>query len=72
MVDQAIDLMAEKTGLTAVNQRQQWLSQYPTQRFTQPEEVAELALFLCSERAVNITGASFVIDGGLMALLPER
>ena len=49
-----------------------WRSQYPTQRFTSPQEIAELALFLCSERATNITGANFVIDGGLTALLPER
>ena len=53
-------------------QWQVWRSQYPTQRFTSPQEIAELALFLCSERATNITGANFVIDGGLTALLPER
>ena len=40
--------------------------------FTSPQEIAELALFLCSERATNITGANFVIDGGLTSLLPER
>ena len=44
----------------------------PNPTFTSPQEIAELALFLCSERATNITGANFVIDGGLTALLPER
>ena len=40
--------------------------QMVTGRFTRPEEVADLALFLASDRAANITGADFVIDGGLI------
>ncbi|MFE2923939.1 oxidoreductase [Streptomyces goshikiensis] len=35
-----------------------------TGRFTEPQEVADLALFLASPRAANITGAEFLIDGG--------
>jgi len=37
-----------------------------TGRFTQPEEVADLVLLLASDRAANVTGADFVIDGGLV------
>jgi NAD(P)-dependent dehydrogenase (short-subunit alcohol dehydrogenase family) len=59
-------------GRTKDEQWQFWLTQYPSERFTQPQEVAELVLFLCSDRATNITGANYVIDGGLTALLPER
>jgi NAD(P)-dependent dehydrogenase (short-subunit alcohol dehydrogenase family) len=40
-----------------------------TGRFTTPEEVADLILFLASERAANITGADFGIDGGLITTL---
>lgn len=40
-----------------------------TGRFTRPEEVADLALLLASERAGNTTGADFVIDGGLVTTL---
>jgi NAD(P)-dependent dehydrogenase (short-subunit alcohol dehydrogenase family) len=40
-----------------------------TQRFTTPEEVADLVVFLCGERAGNVTGADFVIDGGLVQTL---
>jgi NAD(P)-dependent dehydrogenase (short-subunit alcohol dehydrogenase family) len=40
-----------------------------TGRFTTPEEVADLILFLASERAANITGSDFAIDGGLVQTL---
>lgn len=40
-----------------------------TGRFTQPEEVADLVLLLASDRAGNVTGADFVIDGGLITTL---
>jgi NAD(P)-dependent dehydrogenase (short-subunit alcohol dehydrogenase family) len=36
-----------------------------TGRFTRPQEVADLVLLLASDRAGNVTGANFVIDGGL-------
>jgi NAD(P)-dependent dehydrogenase (short-subunit alcohol dehydrogenase family) len=40
-----------------------------TGRFTTPEEVADLVVFLCGDRAGNVTGADFVIDGGLIQTL---
>jgi NAD(P)-dependent dehydrogenase (short-subunit alcohol dehydrogenase family) len=40
-----------------------------TGRFTRPEEVADLVLLLASDRAGNVTGADFVIDGGMIATL---
>ncbi len=40
-----------------------------TGRFTRPEEVADLVLLLASDRAGNVTGADFVIDGGLVSTL---
>jgi NAD(P)-dependent dehydrogenase (short-subunit alcohol dehydrogenase family) len=41
-------------------------AQSVTGRFTQPQEIADLVVFLAGERAANITGADFVIDGGLI------
>jgi NAD(P)-dependent dehydrogenase (short-subunit alcohol dehydrogenase family) len=38
-----------------------------TGRFTTPAEVADLALFLASDRAANITGSDIRIDGGYLA-----
>jgi hypothetical protein len=34
-----------------------------------PAEVADLVLLLASDRASNVTGADFVIDGGLVTTL---
>jgi NAD(P)-dependent dehydrogenase (short-subunit alcohol dehydrogenase family) len=44
-------------------------SQMITGRFTRPAEVADMVLFLASDRADNITGADYVIDGGLLTTL---
>ena len=40
-----------------------------TGRFTRPEEVANLVLLLASDRVANVTGADFVIDGGMIPTL---
>lgn len=40
---------------------------YPLQRVGQPEDVARAALFLASDDAAWITGATLNVDGGLMA-----
>ena len=50
--------------------RDRWLDQYPLGRFGTPDEVADTALFLASERAGFITGDNIVVDGGLTAGLP--
>jgi NAD(P)-dependent dehydrogenase (short-subunit alcohol dehydrogenase family) len=39
---------------------------FATGRFTTPEEVATLVVLLASERTGNVTGANYVIDGGLI------
>ena len=40
----------------------------PIGRMGQPVEVAELALFLCSDAAAFITGSNYAIDGGFVSL----
>ena len=43
------------------------LAAQPTKRFVTPEEVASLALYLCSEGAGSITGTNLSMDGGWTA-----
>jgi 2-keto-3-deoxy-L-fuconate dehydrogenase len=40
----------------------------PIGRMAEPEEVASLALFLCSDEASFITGVDYSLDGGFMNL----
>ena len=47
----------------------QKLSEYqPMGRMGNPTEVAQLAVYLCSDEACFITGHAYPIDGGVMAL----
>ena len=39
----------------------------PIRRAGQPEDIANMALFLASDESAWITGASMVVDGGFMA-----
>lgn len=41
------------------------LEKLPTRRFGTPEEVANAVVFLCSEKASFINGATISVDGGL-------
>ncbi len=43
------------------------LAAQPTKQFVQPDEVAAIAVFLCSDAARQITGANISVDGGWTA-----
>jgi len=47
--------------------RQVMLAPQPTRQFVQPEEIAELTAYLCSDWARSITGTTISIDGGWTA-----
>ncbi len=48
--------------------RQRMIDATPLSRIGRPEDIAELALFLLSERSSFITGQTFVADGGRVTL----
>jgi len=61
--------VAQATGVDVDTAREQVIASiggFATGKFTTPEDVADLVLFLASDRAGNITGANYVIDGGLV------
>ena len=63
------ETVAKATGVDAETARQTIIAGiggFATGRFTTPEEVAALITFLASDRAGNITGVNYLIDGGLI------
>jgi 3-oxoacyl-[acyl-carrier protein] reductase len=44
-------------------------SKVPLGRFATPEEIADVVVFLCSERASTVTGAAWSADGGTVATI---
>jgi 3-oxoacyl-[acyl-carrier protein] reductase len=55
----------DMTGVLNPEHRAKALEQIPLGRFAKPEEMAEVALFLVSEKASYITGQVIQVDGGL-------
>jgi NAD(P)-dependent dehydrogenase (short-subunit alcohol dehydrogenase family) len=63
------ETVAAATGTDAATAREQivaGIGGFATGNFTKPEEVANIVAFLASERSANVTGANYLIDGGLI------
>jgi NAD(P)-dependent dehydrogenase (short-subunit alcohol dehydrogenase family) len=63
------DRFAEANGQTSEEVMAELASTAPTGRFTTTDEVAELVVFLASDRAGNTTGSDYRIDGGYITTL---
>ena len=44
------------------------LGQIPVRRMGEPGEIAEMVVWLSSDRASYVTGAAYNVDGGWMAV----
>jgi 3-oxoacyl-[acyl-carrier protein] reductase len=55
---------AAALGKTVEELRAEALTKSGMRRFGQPDDIAALALFLCSERARHIQGSAIAVDGG--------
>jgi NAD(P)-dependent dehydrogenase (short-subunit alcohol dehydrogenase family) len=60
------ETFANATGVDAAAVREAAAAAIATGRFSAPEEVATLVTMLASSRIANVTGANYVIDGGLV------
>jgi 3-hydroxybutyrate dehydrogenase len=68
LVEQQIPDTMKARGMTAEQvKRDVLLAAQPTKEFVTVEEVAALAVYLCSDAAKAITGANLSIDGGWTA-----
>jgi NAD(P)-dependent dehydrogenase (short-subunit alcohol dehydrogenase family) len=63
------ETVAQAQGLTPEEIATGAAGQSVTGRFTSPREVADLVAMLASGRLGNVTGADFVIDGGLITTI---
>jgi 3-hydroxybutyrate dehydrogenase len=68
LIAQQIDAHAKATGLSVEEANRQFVAEkQPMARYTRPEDVGALAVFLAGDAAATITGASYSIDGGWTA-----
>jgi 3-hydroxybutyrate dehydrogenase len=68
LVQRQIDDLAAREGIEKDEAQRRLLAEkQPSGDFATPEQIAELAAFLCSDAAAQIRGASFPIDGGWTA-----
>ncbi|MCU0542618.1 MAG: SDR family oxidoreductase [Oscillatoriaceae cyanobacterium Prado104] len=55
---------AQSRGISVDEVKAESLKAIPLGKLVQPEEIADLALFLVSDRAASITGTEILVDGG--------
>jgi 3-oxoacyl-[acyl-carrier protein] reductase len=66
--DGLADQAARRSDTTRDEALENARGKIPLGRFAQPDEIASVIGFLCSERAANVTGATWSADGGSVPL----
>jgi 3-hydroxybutyrate dehydrogenase len=68
LVQKQIDDRARREGISVEAAKKDLLGEkQPSLQFTTPEQLGELAVFLCSPAADNVRGAAWNVDGGWAA-----
>lgn len=64
-IDKVISARAQQLGVPEAAMREQYLNKVSLRRMTTAEDVAAVALFLCSPAARNISGQAIGVDGNV-------
>ena len=68
LVEQQLEDRASQSGTDVVTEIKELLEEkQPMLKFTSPESIGAMVVFLCSDAAQTITGAALSIDGGWVA-----
>jgi 3-hydroxybutyrate dehydrogenase len=68
LVQKQVDARAAERGISALEAQRQLLAEkQPSQEFVSTEQLAALAVFLCSEAAAQVRGVAWTMDGGWTA-----
>lgn len=63
-IEQLAAARARRRGTTPAEELEQMAAAIPLRRLGRPEELADVAVFLCSNRASYVTGTCVLVDGG--------
>ena len=68
LVQKQVDARAAAQGISNDEAKRQLLAEkQPSLQFTTPEQLGDLAVFLCSPAADNVRGVAWAVDGGWTA-----
>ena len=60
-------IVTRMTAATRETRAEEIVARTPMGRFGEPKEIAEMVVWLCSDRASFVTGAAYQVDGGWTA-----
>ena len=66
MIRNVVKLNAQDANVSEEEMRKRMTSTIPLRRFQQPQDVADLVMFLASKHARNINGETMNLDGGVV------
>ena len=66
LYDRVMEQLTEREGISEAEAIARMDASIPLKRSNTPDDIANMAAFLASDEARNITGQSFNVDGGLM------
>lgn len=64
LLERSVQTISEKTGMSEAAARASLMQSNPQKRFVGPDEIAETALWLCSDGAQSMNGHALALSGG--------